>query len=118
MWFSICPRLDGPGPEESLDGRGPGPEVVALCYHFQFSGQGQRETPVANAKTLVQIILLLPGEQAAKVRTEVFWEQVSSGPLRALQESDGSSHFPSHFPSVRPSGARPAPGAQCAPCLL
>ena len=21
------------------------PEVVASCYHFQFSGQGQRETP-------------------------------------------------------------------------
>ena len=46
------------------------PEVVATCYHFQFSGQGQRETPVANAKTLVQIIFLLPGEVAAKVRTE------------------------------------------------
>ena len=46
------------------------PEVGALCDHFQLSGQGQRETPVANAKTLVQIILLLPGEQAAKIRTE------------------------------------------------
>ena len=43
------------------------PEVVASCYHFQFAGQGQRKTPVADAKTLVQISLLLPGEQAAKV---------------------------------------------------
>ncbi len=47
------------------------PEVVASCYHFQFAGQGQRETPVANAKTLVEIILVLPGEQAAKVREQV-----------------------------------------------
>jgi len=46
------------------------PEVTTTCSNFKFAGQGQRETPVANAKTLVQIILLLPGEVAAKVRTQ------------------------------------------------
>ncbi len=46
------------------------PEVAAGCRYFKFAGRRQRETPVADAKTLVQIILLLPGEQAAKVRTE------------------------------------------------
>ncbi len=46
------------------------PEVLTNCENFKFSGKGQRETPVADAKTLVQIILLLPGEQAAKVRME------------------------------------------------
>ena len=46
------------------------PEVATTCDYFQFAVQGQRKTPVANAKTLVQIILLLPGEQAARMRTE------------------------------------------------
>ena len=38
------------------------PEVAAACSYFKFAGRRQRETPVADAKTLVQIILLLPGE--------------------------------------------------------
>jgi len=35
------------------------PEVTTKCGNFKFAGQGARETPVASAKTLVQIILLL-----------------------------------------------------------
>ncbi len=31
------------------------PEVATTCDNLQFSGAGQRETPVANAKTLVCI---------------------------------------------------------------
>ena len=41
------------------------PEVAANCRYLKFAGAGQRETPVADAKTLVQIILLLPGELPA-----------------------------------------------------
>ena len=46
------------------------PEVAAACSYFKFAGRRQRKTPVADAKTLVQISLLLPGEQAAKVQFE------------------------------------------------
>ena len=37
------------------------PEVAADCRYFKFAGRRQRQTPVADAKTLVHIILLLPG---------------------------------------------------------
>ncbi len=46
------------------------PEVMAQCHNLKFSGAGQRETLVANAKVAVQIVLVVPGEQAAKVRME------------------------------------------------
>ena len=46
------------------------PEVAPTWSYFKFDGAGQRGKPVADAKTLVQVILLVPGEQAAKVRTE------------------------------------------------
>ena len=49
------------------------PEVVASCYHFQFAGQGQRKTPVADAKTLVQIILLLLGEPFLNRPHDLAW---------------------------------------------
>ena len=50
------------------------PEVVASCYHFQFAGQGQRKTPVADAKTLVQIILLLLGEPFLNRPHDLAWD--------------------------------------------
>lgn len=47
------------------------PEVVAKCDHFQFPGQGQRETPVAKSKEDAYYILgLLPGEVGRKYREQ------------------------------------------------
>ena len=46
------------------------PDVVQLAYNFSFPGQGQRETPVVDARGLVAIINLLPGPRAAKFRME------------------------------------------------
>ena len=36
--------------------------------NFRFPGKGQRNTPVAPARGIVEIIMLLPGQQAARVR--------------------------------------------------
>jgi hypothetical protein len=44
------------------------PEVVTNCHYFQFPGQGQRETPVADMATTIEIIWLLPGEFSDKMR--------------------------------------------------
>ena len=46
------------------------PEVQALCLNFNFPGQGQRETPVTDARGIVRIIMLLPGRAAAPVRAK------------------------------------------------
>jgi hypothetical protein len=52
------------------------PEVRENLSNIHFPGQGQRPTPVAqNLRTLIQVIFLLPGQQAALVRqaaAEVF----------------------------------------------
>jgi hypothetical protein len=44
------------------------PDVLTGCSNFKFSGQGQRETPVADARGVVEIIMVLPGRAAARVR--------------------------------------------------
>ena len=46
------------------------PEVLTRCSNFKFSGRGQRETPVADARAIVDIIMVLPGRAAAQVRNE------------------------------------------------
>ena len=38
--------------------------------HFRFPGQGQRSTPVACATGIIELVLLLPGKQAARVRRQ------------------------------------------------
>ena len=57
------------------------PEVTANCsnldseldekiVHLKFPGRGQRDTPVADLPTIIEIIFLLPGKTAARVRSE------------------------------------------------
>ena len=46
------------------------PEVRTLGQDFKFSGQGQRETPVADARGIVEIIMVLPGKAAASYRKQ------------------------------------------------
>ena len=46
----------------------PAPEVHFTGMNFRFPGRGQRNTPVAPARGIVEIIMLLPGQQAARVR--------------------------------------------------
>ena len=44
------------------------PEVVAYFHYFKFVGRGQRETPVLDARGVVQLMMLLPGHAAAGFR--------------------------------------------------
>ena len=44
------------------------PEVSQSVTNFKFSGQGQRPTPVADARTMVEIVMVLPGRAASQVR--------------------------------------------------
>ena len=44
------------------------PELHEAGMNYRFPGRGQRDTPVAGAKVIVEIIMLLPGAQAARVR--------------------------------------------------
>eukprot|EP00960_Hanusia_phi_P002940 87231-Hanusia_phi.AAC.1 len=47
------------------------PEIRTICSDFKFPGQGQRETPVADAEGMLEIIMLLPGQLAAKHRRRI-----------------------------------------------
>ena len=44
------------------------PEVATNCSYFKFQGQGQRETPVCDARGITEIIMVLPGRGAASFR--------------------------------------------------
>ena len=44
------------------------PEVGPNWSHLKFKGRGQRDTCVTDAKGIVEVIMLLPGQQAARVR--------------------------------------------------
>ena len=55
------------------------PEVPAFCRNFQFPGQGQKEIPVATLQVFAEILVILPGKVAAKVR-----EQAVSTLIRAM----------------------------------
>ena len=44
------------------------PEVLTDVSTFRFPGRGQRDTPVIDAHGIVEIIMVLPGRGAARVR--------------------------------------------------
>ena len=46
------------------------PEVDQILVHFLFPGQGQRKTPVTSVRGIVEVVMLLPGTQAARVRRQ------------------------------------------------
>ena len=46
------------------------PEVHGNGVNFKFPGRGQRNTPVAGVRGIVEIIMMLPGYQAARVRCQ------------------------------------------------
>jgi len=46
------------------------PEFKSGCCDFKFKGRGQRDTPVACVRGIVEILVLLPGRQAARVRRQ------------------------------------------------
>ena len=60
-------------------------EVVTLCNYFKFEGQGQRKTPITDARGVVTIINLLPGKRVAQFRAKsapISWCDISAVILR------------------------------------
>ena len=45
-------------------------ELRTNCPDFRFRGRGQRNTPVTGVRGIVEIIMLLPGRHAARVRRQ------------------------------------------------
>ena len=46
------------------------PEVYPNWINFRFPGRGQRETPIADVRGIVEIVMLLPGRHAARIRRQ------------------------------------------------
>ena len=46
------------------------PEVDANCVHLKFPGPGQRDSRFTDAKGIIEVIMLMGGAQAARVRRQ------------------------------------------------
>ena len=46
------------------------PEVYPNWINFRFPGRGQRETTIADVRGIVEIVMLLPGRHAARIRRQ------------------------------------------------
>ena len=46
------------------------PEVYPNLINYRFPGRGQRDTPIADVRGIVEIVMLLPGRHAARVRRQ------------------------------------------------
>ena len=46
------------------------PEVARNLSYFRFPGRGQRDTHVVDVRGIVEIVMLLPGQHAARVRRQ------------------------------------------------
>ena len=46
------------------------PQMNDRIAYIQFPGQGQRETPVTDARGVAEVVMLLPGHHAARVRRQ------------------------------------------------
>ena len=82
-------------------------EVLTLCKNFKFPGQGQRETPVADARGIVQIIMLPPCRAATSVKEKI---------CQRLLDYIGASHEPLHAALAAPADlASAAPPSEALP---
>ena len=64
------------------------PEIGTDYATFKFQGRGQRETPVTDTRGVTEIVMLLPGHQAAFVRCQAAQLLVRylSGDMRIIDE--------------------------------
>ena len=64
------------------------PEVHSVGVNFKFPGRGQRETPVTDARGIIEVIMLLPGrhapwtESAMQTKTKRYDVRASRAPER------------------------------------
>jgi hypothetical protein len=46
------------------------PEVATICCDFKFSGRGQQPIPVCDARSIVELVMILPGRAATAMRRQ------------------------------------------------
>ena len=51
----------------------------SICFIYKFSGKRQRNTPVTDARGIVEIVMLLPGTQTARI-----WRQAAELMVRYI----------------------------------
>lgn len=78
-------------------------EVVAKCYNFKFPGRGQRNTPVADLQVFLEILVVLPGRLAARVREEAVRTLIRAmnGDLTLVDEILDRVRFSPQPPTVK-----------------
>ena len=80
------------------------PEVCQKLTHFKFHGRGQRETPIANLATMVEVLMLLPGSTAAAVRVEAskLLVRYLGGDLKLVDEVRALRHVQEELADLAP----------------
>ena len=80
------------------------PEVNDRIVNFRFRGPGQRDTPIANLATMVEIIMLLPGPTAAAVRVEAskLLVRYLGGDLKLVDEVRALRHIQEELADTAP----------------
>ena len=66
------------------------PAVNAFCIDWKFPGPRQKNTPVTDARGIVELVMLFPGEGAARVRRQAAellcrWVDTGRGASRGAQ---------------------------------
>lgn len=81
------------------------PEVRSKWANFKFPGRGQRNTPVADLPTVIEIIFLLPGRAAARVRSEAakLFVRYLGGDLRLVDEVQQMAWVQDHLRENTPN---------------
>ncbi len=84
------------------------PEVTGNIVNLNFPGRRQRNTPVTNAKGIVEIIMLLPGRQAARVRRQAaeLLVRYLGGDLTIVDEVCRIRSFQEEMAAQRPEDPR------------
>ena len=91
------------------------PEVNGGIVHLKFPGRGQRNTPVADARGIVEVIMLLPGAQAARIRRQA--AELLVRLVSALQgRLTGETHETPAFPAFSPAFSKPSTTRCCRGC--
>ena len=80
------------------------PAVKEKILNWKFPGSRQRDTPVTDISTIVEIIFILPGNMAAQVRTEASKLVVRyiGGDLSLVQEIRQMAHIQKHLGEEAP----------------
>ena len=96
------------------------PEVGTNWFHLKFPGRGQRDTPVVDVRGIVEIVMLLPGRHAARVRRQAaeLLCRYLGGDLALVDEVCRNRGFQEELAAARPEDLRRIFGRWWRPLLV